>query len=223
MCRVLLLAEGQTEEGFARSVLAPHLGSKNVFLYARSVETRSRRKGLKRGGLSSYAKFASDLERWMKEEPQPDVMFTSMLDLYALPDDFPGFADAQKLADPYEKVAALEAALGAAIEDPRFVPYIQLHEFEALLFTDPGEFEWRYIEHEENIERLVQVAGSFGNPELIDEGTETAPSKRIIAEIPEFGHQKASVGPIVAGKIGLTNLRAACSHFDSWVKRLEDL
>ena len=113
MCRVLLLAEGQTEEGFARSVLAPHLGSKNVFLYARSVETRSRRKGLKRGGLSSYAKFASDLERWMKEEPQPDVMFTSMLDLYALPDDFPGFADAQKLADPYEKVAALEAALGA--------------------------------------------------------------------------------------------------------------
>ena len=60
-----------------------------------------------------------------------------MFDLYALPADFPGYAEARREVDPYGKVRILEDALGNDIADRRFIPYIQLHEFEALILADP--------------------------------------------------------------------------------------
>lgn len=37
-----------------------------------------------------------------------------------------------KLVGPYERVARLEKAFGDSINHLRFMPYLQLHEFEAL-------------------------------------------------------------------------------------------
>jgi hypothetical protein len=51
----------------------------------------------------------------------------------------------------------------------------------------------------------------------------TAPSKRIIAEIPEYDGQKATSGPLIAGRIGLPTLREKCAHFAEWLHRLEGL
>ena len=65
------------------------------------------------------------------------------------------------------------------------------------------------------------VAGK--NPEEINEGQETAPSKRIIKEIPEYKGQKATIGPLVAAKIDLDVLREKCKHFNEWLTRLEKL
>ena len=67
------------------------------------------------------------------------------------------------------------------------------------------------------------MASAFNSPELIDDGPDTAPSKRIIAEIPEYAKRKSSAGPIVAERIGLPALRAKCEHFGGWIDRLETL
>ena len=101
-------------------------------------------------------------------------------------------------------------------------PYLQLHEFEALLFSDPKKFGERFDRHSTGISRLVQIAEQ-SNPELIDDGNESAPSKQIIREIPEYGPDKASSGPIVAERIGLPTLRAKCQHFAEWLNKLEAL
>jgi hypothetical protein len=144
-----------------------------------------------------------------------------MFDLYALPSDFPDHNEAHRITDPRKRVIMLEEAMGRDIDHPRFVPYLQLHEFEALLLADPQKLDWGYPEHGAAIRNLLEMVSSFDSPELIDDGEKTAPSKRIICEIPEYEGMKASAGPLVAEKIGLAALRAKCEHFGEWLLKLE--
>lgn len=224
MRRLNILAEGDTEETFVNEVLALHLAEHGVAAVVRRVTTRRERRRpdvVHRGGLLDYRKAQRDLHRWMAEDPT--AAFTTMYDLYALPGDFPGYAAAEKLVDPYARVQALEGALAADVGDWRFIPYIQLHEFEALLLSEPEKLDWEYVNHAVAIDRLTALTRRFESPELINDGPLTAPSKRIIAEIPEYKFQKASVGPEVAKRIGLAKIRERCPHFSEWVKRLEEL
>ena len=208
--RLHFIVEGQTEETFVNLVLVPELAQNSVWGRARCVIT-GRKHGIKhRGGLGSYAKARNDIVLWMKEDRNPDAFFTTMFDLYALPNDFPGYEDAKKNRDPYKRVEALEKAMKEDIGNPRFVPYIQLHEFEALLLTDLKKLEIQYFEQDTAIQHLIEIASKSDSPELIDDGPETAPSKRIIKEIPEYEGMKALAGPLVAKEIGLPTLQSKC-------------
>ena len=221
--RLHFVVEGQTEETFVNRVLKPHLGDRYVWVDARCVLT-SRRGGVKhRGGFRNYAQPQRDILSWLREDQNDDARFTTAFDLYRLPSDFPGYGDAQAAMDPYEKVRILEAALRDDIGDWRFIPYLQLHEFEALLLSEPAQLSAQFMERQAGIRTLVAMADQAGNPELINDGPDTAPSKRIIAEVPEYSGMKASAGPIVAERIGLANLRSGCQHFGEWINRLEAL
>jgi hypothetical protein len=145
-----------------------------------------------------------------------------MFDLYALPRNFPQYDEAPR-ADPYKRVEFLEQALRSTVDHPRFIPYLQLHEFEALVLADPAKLEWAFPGNDSKIGALVDMCAGFETPELIDDGDETAPSKRIIQEIPEYEGRKSSVGPLTAGKIGLEALRGKCRHFNEWLGRIEKL
>jgi hypothetical protein len=221
--RLHITAEGQTEERYARSVLIPHLAAIGVDAWVRSVKTARKHGRDYRGGLLSYEKAKSDIRMWMNEVGRgTDAFFTTMFDLYALPGSFPGYAEAARQPNPYEKVAHLEQSFHADIDYPRFIPYIQLHEFEALILADPKKLDGEFLEQERAIRNLVKMVEGK-NPEEINEGQDTAPSKRIIKEIPAYEGQKASVGPLVVEKIGLEVLRAKCRHFHEWLTRLEML
>lgn len=221
MIRLHVTTEGATERNFIKRVLAPHLASFGVIVDARDVMTgRDKRRNFEyRGGMTNYQRARRDIENWMKQDSGATCWFSTMFDLYALPSDFPGFETARG-GDAYQRVAALEQALADDLNHPRFIPYIQLHEFEALLLADAQQLDWEYLEHDAQIGNLVRMVGN-NNPELINDGEQTAPSKRIIREIPGF--DKASSGVIVAERIGLVTLRQRCPHFNDWVARLEAL
>ncbi len=221
--RLHFIVEGQTEETFVNLVLIPQLETFSVWGDARCVMTSKKREIKYRGGLSSYAKAKNDIVLWMKEDQNPDSFFTTMFDLYALPSDFPDYAEARKIIDSQQRVIALEEAMRRDIEHRRFAPYIQLHEFEALLLADPQKMDSAFPEHDSAINNLTQMVSKFDSPEQIDDGYETAPSKRIIGEIPEYEGMKASAGPRVAQKIGLSTLRQKCTHFSEWLGKLERL
>lgn len=219
--RLNFIVEGQTEETFVNQVLRPHLVTFSILCSARCVMT-SRKRGRKyRGGITNYKLPRKDINAWMKEDGNPDARFTTMFDLYGLPEDFPGYDEARRLTDPYVRVEVLERALREEVSDHRFIPYIQLHEFEALLFSCPLKLETQFYDHDDEIQRLIEMASAFDSPELIDDGGDTAPSKRIAGEIPEYESRKASAGPIVTEKIGLSTLRSKCKHFGEWLERLE--
>jgi hypothetical protein len=159
----------------------------------------------------------------MQGKHSSETWFTTMLDLYAIPEDFPGLAAA--LSRPVrERVAALEGAFAADMASDhlwRFTPHLQLHEYEALLLVDVDLIGRRIPDEAAvGVPALTRdIAGSA--PEDVDGGVETAPSKRIIRSFPSYAGLKTSVGPIVAADIGLPRLRAACPHFSAWLDELE--
>jgi hypothetical protein len=233
MIRLNMIVEGQTEETFVRDILAEHLFPFQVYPSARMVETGRKRilgareggKRVFRGGMTTYQKARKDICRWIKqEEGSRQVYVTTMFDLYALPEDFPGFWEAMANATPELRVEALEDAFRKDIDFPRFMPYIQLHEFEALVLAAPATIAPQFQMRESNraIKDLVKLVESCP-PEEIDDGEQTAPSKRIIRLIPEYAGVKSSAGPQIVQAIGLRKIRGMCPHFDRWVSQLEGL
>lgn len=223
MIRLNIIVEGQTEETFVNKILGPHLGGFNVFVSARRVETGRKRGKIFRGGMISYLKAQKDINLWMKEDKGGDARFTTMFDFYRLPNDFPGFEEAKQKSDPYKKIEVIEDNFKADIASPRFFPYLQLHEYEALLFSDLDKFHHYYIDHNNQITKLKQDVSGVTNPELINNNPETAPSKRIIKYLPYYEGEKPSAGPIIAEHIGLQKIRSKCQHFNVWVTLLESL
>ncbi len=218
--RLYITVEGQTEKAFADQVLKPHLANYSIDVRPRVVVTN--RKLGKRGGILDFAKIQGDLTRLMNQDRQADARFTTMIDLYALPNEFPGWEQARKQTSPAGKVRLLEQGLAAQFHDSRFLPYIQLHEFEALLFCDLGKLQCRLMDSERGIAGLENEVQGL-QPEEINEGAQTAPSKRIIKHLPVYERSKVRVGASAAAAIGLISLREKCPHFSEWVAALEQL
>ena len=230
MIRLHIIAEGQTEESFVNRMIVDHLSNYGVFADVRCFETGRKRVGgstrIFRGGISSYEKIRKDIDLWMRQDSNSDAYFTTMIDLYGLDnlrDDFPGYQDAGSQPNLYKRIELVEDAFQNDLEAKNFIPYLQLHEFEALLFSDLEKFGEEFIDHDRAIDNLKRIAEEFDSPEEIDEGIHTAPSKRIIGEIPEYEYAKVSAGPLIAEKIGLHKIRECCTHFDLWMTTLENL
>lgn len=217
MKRLLLLVEGQTEEEFVRDLLRPHLWQFNVDsaatrLCTSLVEGRRAHRG---GGLN-YDRLRRELQLLLHARP---VAVSTLFDYYALPRNFPGLSSAPA-GGCYQRVAHLESALAQAIDDTRFIPNLMLHEFEALLFAD-REALLPYLRPAHAQAELDRLLSQVTSPEEIDEGPETAPSKRLESLLLKY--KKTYHGPLIAKKIGLEKMRASCPHFDGWVTRLEAL
>jgi len=221
--RLLVTAEGYSELEFVKQVLAPHLFPMGIQAEARCVLTsKDNRKGrVHRGGTQNYEKPQKDITHWLRECSGADCRFTTMFDYYALPDEFPGMEIARRIADKYQRIASLESAFATDINDYRFIPYIQLHEFESLILAQPQDLDWEYLEHDAPIQSLVNMVGDQ-NPELINDGPETAPSKRIMHAIGDE-YDKVTAGVSVVKHIGIPTLRERCRHFHEWLTKLENL
>jgi Domain of unknown function (DUF4276) len=223
--RLNITTEGQTEMEFVKRYLADYLVNFGVVVHARCVMTSKNKFRKYRGGLLDYQRAKNDIINWIKEEHKNDnVFFTTMFDLYALPNDFPNFGESKQHSDPYRRVEFLEESLANDINISKFVPYLQLHEFEALLLANPQNLVIAYFDKEKEIKTLEQlVATHSNNPELINTSPETAPSKRIIQLIPEYEGNKVTVGADLAGIDGIATLKQRCKHFGDWVTKLEQL
>jgi hypothetical protein len=216
-----MIVEGQTEETFVRELLQEPLAYRGVYVQVRCVETRRRRSRVYRGGITSYAKAQGDMRRWLSEDKT--AYLTTMFDLYKLPADFPGFEQAKNLSDPYQKVAYLEDRLVADLADPRFIPYVQLHEFEGLLFSDVQAIDTILKVHHSRsqLTTLQRIRAQFKTPEAIDDGATTSASKRL--QHLYTSYDKVLFGLRIAQRIGLDTLRQECPHFHNWVSKLEAL
>ena len=225
MIRLYFYVEGATEAGFAMRVLRPHLAEHGVMVMAAFEAATKRRRGeVHRGGGRRYLPARNELMARLKGNRGGDVRFTTLFDLYALYSDFPGTeaADKQKHI-PYERVVTLEKAFKEDIDDSRLIPHIQLHEFEAMLFSEPDKFETIYANAGTGIEKLKAVAAKFKWPELIDDDEQTAPSKRIAAVFPQYAKAKPVDGVAIAEAISLQTIREKCPHFHRWLAVLEGL
>ncbi len=223
--RLYVVCEGQTEEAFVNLVLAPHFHDVATTTVVPLLLPNRRGSSSRRhkGGWTSYVKLRDVLRREMEDKHGDDTWFTTMLDLYAIPDDFPGLSVAPPRPAP-ERITVLERAFAEDIKTSRlwrFTPYLQLHEYEALLLSDV-DMLGRAMPDEAPVGVAALKAEIAGfAPEDVDGGSETAPSKRIMRHFPSYAGLKTVVGPTVAADIGLPRLRAACPRFAAWLDILE--
>ncbi len=222
MMRLYVLVEGQTEEQFVKAVLAPHLQGRGILVLAIVVETSRDASGRKRRGGGHWKHWHRDLQRLTAEHSGADVRFTTLFDLYGLPDDFPDLDEQINDSNTVHRADNLTAAMARVVNDHRVLPYLQRHEFEALVLTGLDVLE-RLLDAPGDLNGLAALRAQLGGaaPEDINDGKDSAPSKRLRQLIPSY--RKTVHGPLVVEGIGLETMRGACPRFDAWVTKLEAL
>lgn len=228
MIRLLVHVEGETEETFVKELLGPHLLSRG---YAR-VDPRlmgSARHRDRRGGVRPWPSVCLDIVHHLRTDR--NCFATTMVDYYGMPRAgqraWPGRAAAASLissrrAQTVEEALAADVGrrLGRGFDSRRFIPYVVMHEFEALLFSDCNRFA-HGIGRPDAAASLQAIRDGCASPEEIDDSPHTAPSKRIAEILPTY--QKPLHGTLAAREISLRAIRAECAGFRRWLERLESL
>jgi hypothetical protein len=206
MIRLYIFVEGQTEETFVRELLYNHFLQQNIYVIPILL-----------GGVVTYGKIKKQLHRKCSEDSKSFV--TTMFDMYGLPVDFPGKSSIPNTSNPFDKAEYLEEKLYKDIGYQNFIPNLLVHEFEALLYSNPQAFlEWFDQSIVETIQRERDL---FSSPEHINDSPKTAPSKRIIKCCPRY--DKPLHGSLIAMDIGLDTIRKNCQHFNKWLTLLEKI
>ncbi len=216
MKRLIIICEGETEQQFCKDVLYNHFFSRDIV-----IETPLIKKSM--GGIVAWEHIKSQILLHLKE----DVTVTLLIDFYGIKDyhNFSKWAESKTIVNKIERMTFLENAMKEEIDDRvrfRFIPYIQLHEFEGLLFNNIETFKNIIPENEfTNVRELENTINSYLNPELINDGATTAPSKRLERLI--LGYNKIVYGAVLDEEIGLERIRAKAVRFNEWIAKLESI
>lgn len=198
MTRLGISVEGATEREFVNRLLRPHLQG---FGWVQVV-------GVDMRGNISLDKISDELPRLLGS-------FNHVSTLY----DYYGFKRRDGLSAP-----ALEAAMAQRFDSARqarLTPYVQVHEFEALLFAAPAQTHDWLGGPAARLQALRAAVAAAGSPEAVNDSPQTSPSHRLKALFPQF--DKKLHGPEIISRAGLAAIRAQCPRFNAWICRLEQL
>ena len=218
MTRVRVIVEGQTEEAFVKETLAPALFQYDVYV----APTLIGRPG-HQGGRVTFDRICRDLILSLKQDAE--CYCTTLVDYYGLGN---GFVDVSRELSAASKAAALETSIFEAVDaatpglraDQRCFPYIQLFEFEALLFSDVERLTQAVYAPAARLP-LEAIRGQFTTPEDINNSKETAPSKRLKRHVSSYN--KVLHGSLAASHIGINAIVQQCPRFSEWFNHLTAL
>lgn len=228
MTRLLVHVEGETEETFVNEILAPYLYQKGYTKVSARLVGNARQR-YRRGGIRAWNAVRKDIINHLQEDST--CIATMMVDYYGLPQTgqtaWPGRHKASSLPFP-QKASTVESALSAdicnsignAFSPHRFIPFVMMHEFEGLLFSDCMAFG-QGIGRPDLSAAFQSIRNLFSSPEEINDSPATAPSKRVESLVE--GYEKPLLGTLAILEIGLEPVRTQCPHFNNWISRLETI
>ena len=216
MKRLIFVCEGPTENEFCQDVLMPHFLTLGISCDAPLIKHSG-------GGIVAWPILKSQIIKHLYEA---DAYVTTFVDYYGIKEShqFPGWATHLGIVGGLNKVRHLERAMLGDIPQNlrhRFIPHLQLHEFESLLFSNVKVFPQNFSDAELKYHDLESAVQQYPNPEDINNSPITAPSKRLIDAV--TGYEKVLFGNCLAMDIGLPTMRAKCPHFNDWISRLEQI
>lgn len=225
MTRLLIHVEGQTEEDFVNRILAKYIcGIGYEEVTARLLGNARYRSH--QGGMRPWHSVRKDVIRHLNYDPEG--ISSTMVDYYGMDRTWPGYMEArlgqktlsQRAATVEEAVLKDVSQALTNFNPERFVPYVVMHEFEGLLFSDPVRFAQSIGQADLSCE-FQTIRDDFQTPEHIDDSPETAPSKRIL-DLDKW-YQKPLMGVQAVEDMGLEAIRRECPLFHQWIERLEGL
>lgn len=213
---VRVVVEGQTEQKFITDILAPYMGVKGIFIEA----SRATKPGQK-GGDIKFQRVKKDIVNFLSQR-NVDVVST-FVDYYGIK-EWPGKDSILKNSEPEQIAATMNTAAKDEVcqaydhlqPAQRFIPFIAVHEFETLLFSDTEVLAEGLGIEQETIDATVN---EFPSLEHINNSRETAPSKRLEKWYPQYG--KTTTGIAIAKKIQIDTMRAKCPLFNQWLSAIE--
>lgn len=218
MKRIIIICEGQTEQFFCNRMLSPYFIDRNYHIQAPTIKHT-------KGGIVKWPILKKQIETHLLSDKNAFV--TTFIDYYGLYEkySFPNWEASELITDKNQKMNSLEQAMRDDIDETlrhRFIPYLQLHEFEGLLFNDINTFHQQIPAADLiGLEELQKTFQEYDNPEMINNNRHTSPSHRLQRII--AGYNKVVYGDILAEAIGLHRIRAKCPRFNNWLQILEQL
>lgn len=187
-----IIFEGKTESYFVKLVLNQYFSKYNIFLKPYDL-----------GGNVTTEKIV----RYLKRAKNP--IKTTLVDFY-------GYKNTDE-----KTVEELENEISSYLSDNYYVlPYIQMHEIEALWFCDINKIGEKMNANSTQLEKLQAIIGTYPNPEDINNSKETAPSKRL--ELIFVGYDKPSDGAKIAQEIPIELYMEKCPRFKKWINDLKE-
>jgi len=218
--RIHIICEGQTEEMFVNLILHPHFETLGIEVLPKLIGT-----GGHRGGNVGYKRIVTDIRLLLHSDPFSKI--TTFIDFYGIYANFPGVHKAKLFKTAQERFDAVIEGFLKQLETDfrpdqalRVIPYVQMHEFEGLLFSSPKELALGILQPY-LWKKFAKILFDFDTPEDINNSFETAPSKRIQQIF--RGYQKILHGSIIVKRIGLATIREHCPLFDTWISVLENI
>lgn len=213
MKRLIIVCEGPTESEFCMEVLAPELLKSEIYVDAPLVKKSN-------GGIVPWPNIKRQIETHLHEG---NAYVSMLVDYYGIKDSykFPGWMKSKTITSLPDRWQFLCERMKADIApelSSRFIPYIQIHEFESLLFTDINVFKDNFDKKEMDYSILEDTVNDFSNPEEINSRPTLAPSKRLLSAIP--GYDKVLFGNYIASETGLTKIMDRCPLFNQWISAL---
>lgn len=217
---VQVVVEGETERDFVKRILAPHFYPKGLVFQFNLLH------GVNRWG---WDRVRNEIAGCIYDAPESYC--TTMIDLYGLPENTPGKNQGYD-RNPILWAENIEKAISQSlfksnqrlqnfITNDRFIPYLQVHEFEALLFSEPETIA-AVVDTKDCAEELKAIRNQYKTPEYINNNPASAPSRRL-KKIYGSSYQKPLFGVMIAQDIGLDKIRKQCRHFNSWLSLLENI
>jgi hypothetical protein len=218
MAKFAIICEGKTERNFVEEILAPYFSSCGLCVDPVEIGI----KNIQHGGNVSFERVIKDCAILLRSHEY----VTTLIDFYRIGKDWRGVNEIEESmssvekAQTVERIALLDAIkmLGVKDVERRLFFNVIMHEFEGFLFSDP-EAIVRVTRAGKAVTALEEIATTFPTPEDIDNGRNTAPSKRLASSKANYG--KVVHGTRIAGEIGLEKIRNKCPHFNSWMIRIE--
>lgn len=222
---IYIVVEGYTEQTFVREVLAPQMSHKQIYIHPVLIGNPGHK-----GGNIRFERATDDIGKFLKQ--RNNIYVSTMFDYFRIEPEWPGRDEVARQSKngrvftAIEKAQVLEAAtmdevvrlLAAYNAERRFIPYIEMHEFEALLFSDPHILAEKI---EVNVSQIRKILKEYKSPEDINDDPTKAPSKRLSTLTNEY--RKVAYGKAISEAIGIQTIRRECAHFDDWLTRIERL
>lgn len=222
---IYILVEGRTEQTFIRDILAPELADRRIYLYPALIGKPGHK-----GGNIKFEIARNDIGSFLKQ--RTNSIISTMFDYSRIDSQWPGKTQvinkqqSGKVLPAVNKAEIIESATKSEIAKifpgldvaKRFIPYIEMHEFEALLFSDAKILASQL---EIDLQEIHKILHTCGVPEEINDNPSRSPAK--LLEGLSKGYRKVAFGKTISEAIGISTIRAQCAHFNQWLETLEHL
>jgi Domain of unknown function (DUF4276) len=221
MKHLYIIVEGQTELEFVNKILTPYFSSQNIITHIQGIPIYISGGG---HGFNNIEHFKNTIKPVMSYKNEPII--TTLIDYFKLNSEtkLPGFKECPQDIPTDNKIQFLENKLNDIVQNITpykfFIPYIQKHEMETLMFANP-EVGFS-LENDRIKKSVLEVYNKYKNIEEIN-GTENgAPSNRLkaIYKANDKKYEKIVDGMDIAELTGIEKMLEKSPRFKNWIEKL---